>query len=105
MSNIERYRGRGMMPSRSSRVIARIETTTSIESAVINARAEIEMVKLDNVAAIAGQAMRDVALVSQLEQSLAQTVPHASGRLAAIADMSALSMSDVVANAARRISR
>src|SRR5690349_13088423 len=104
MSNIERYRG-GVMPSRAARAIARIETTTSIEGAVINARAELEMVKLDNVAAVAGQAMRDVALVSQLEQSLAQSVPHASGRLAAIADMAALSMSDVVANSARRISR
>lgn len=104
MSNLERYTG-GALPSRASRSIRRIETNTSIENAVINSRAEIEMVKLDNVAAIAGQAMRDVALVSQLEQSLAQTVPHASGRLAAIADMSALSMSDVVANAARRISR
>lgn len=103
MSNLERYTG-GALPSRANRSIRRIETNTSIESAVINARAEIEMVKLDNVAAVAGQAMRDVALVSQLEQSLAQSVPHASGRLAAIADMAALSMSDVVANAARRIS-
>jgi len=32
-------------------------------------------------------------------------VPHASGRLATVADLAALSMADVVANAGRRMGR
>ena len=40
-----------------------------------------------------------------MDQSLAQTVPHASGRLATIADLAAISMAGVVADAARRIGR
>lgn len=105
MSNIERYRGGGMVPSRTSRAIARINSSTDIDSAIIQAKAELKIVKVDSVTAIAGQGLRDIAMLSQLKQSLAQTVPLASGRLQAIGDMAALAVSDVVANAARRIGR
>lgn len=105
MSNIERYQGGGLVPSRTTRAIARINSGADIDAAIINAKAEVEMVKLDGIAAITGQAMHKTAMVSQLEQSLAQTVPHASGRLAMLGDLSALAMSEVVTNAARRISR
>jgi hypothetical protein len=63
---------------------------------VTDARAEIEDAKVNAIAAVGMRAMQDVALLSQVEQSLAQTVPQASGRLATIADLAALSMADGV---------
>ncbi len=103
--SIERYQGGGLVPSRTSRAVARINSGADIGAAGINARAELEMVKLDGIAAVTAQAMHKVAMVSQLEQTLAQSVPHASGRLAALGDICALAMGDVVASAARRIGR
>ncbi|WP_460827934.1 hypothetical protein, partial [Nostocoides australiense] len=72
---------------------------------VIQAKAEVEAAKVDGVSAVAAKAMQDVALLSQMEQSLAQAVPHASGRLATVADLAAISIAGVVADAARRIGR
>ena len=43
--------------------------------------AEIETAKHDALQQIAGRAMQGVALVSQLEQQLAQVVPIAASRL------------------------
>ncbi len=105
MSNLDRYQGGGLVPSRISRAVSRINAGADVEAAVINARAELEMVKLDGIAAITAQAMHKTAMVSQLEQTLGQTVPHASGRLAMLGDLSALAMADVVGSAARRIAR
>ncbi len=94
------------LPSvRTARTVARLSDQTNVGVAVTIARAELEAAKVDAVAVIATKAMQDVALISQVEQSLAQTVPHASGRLATIADLAAVSMAQVVANAAFRIGR
>lgn len=90
---------------RASRALTRVSTDTTISTAVILAKAEVEAAKVDGVSAVAAKAMQDVALLSQVEQSLAQTVPHASGRLATVADLAAISIAGVVADAARRIGR
>jgi hypothetical protein len=42
--------------------------------------------------------MQDAALLSSLEQQLALSVPAASGRLAAIADVAAFALTEVVAD-------
>lgn len=91
--------------ARTTRTLTRLSNETTIAIAVTQAKAELESAKIDGVAAVAAKAMQDVALLSQVEQSLAQTVPHASGRLATIADLAALAIADVTASAARRIGR
>ena len=88
-----------------SRTLTRLSRDTTISTAVTQAKAEVEAAKVDGVSAVAAKAMQDVALLSQMEQSLAQAVPHASGRLATVADLAALSIAGVVADAARRIGR
>jgi hypothetical protein len=104
MSNIQPYRPQSAI-GRSGRALARLSTDTSIAVAVTEARAEVEAAKVDGIAAVGAKALQDVAMISQIEQSLAQIVPHASGRLATVADLAALSMADVVANAGRRMGR
>lgn len=86
------------------RVLARIGQHAEVAVARTNAIAEIESAKLDALQQIAGRAMQGVALVSQLEQQLAQVVPLATSRLQAIGDMHALATAEVVAQAPRRLS-
>ena len=90
---------------RTARTLSRLSTDTTISTAVIHAKAEVEAAKVDAFSAVAAKAMQDVALLSQMEQSLTQAVPHASGRLATVADLAALSIAGAVADAARRIGR
>lgn len=104
MSNIQPCQP--LLPAaRTVRALARLSNDTSLSVASTQAKAEVEAAKIDGVASVAAKALQDVALLSQMEQSLAQAVPQASGRLATVADLAALSMADVVANAARRIGR
>lgn len=104
MANIREYGG--LVPvARATREMTRVHVETQVASAIIQARAEVEAARLDGIASITAKAMQDVALLSQMEQSLAQAVPHASGRLAIIADLASVSMAEVVASAARRCSR
>lgn len=104
MSQMQPYQP--LLPTtRTGRALTRISGETTVASALIQSKAELEATKLDGVAAVTGKALQDVALLSQMEQSLAQAVPHASGRLATIADLAAVSMAGVVADAARRIGR
>jgi hypothetical protein len=103
MSEIERYRQRGSL-NRPNRELARISGATDIEMAIVQAKAELEIAKLDGLQAVAGRAMQGVALVSQLEQQLAQTVPLAASRLQAIGDMHSLATAEILASTARRLS-
>lgn len=91
--------------ARTTRTLARLSHETGVSVAVAQSKAEVEAAKIDGVATVAAKAMQDVALLSQMEQSLAQAVPHASGRLATIADLAAISMAGIVADSARRIGR
>lgn len=102
MSQIQPYQS--LSPAaRTSRALARLSCETTLASSLAQAKAEVEAAKIDGVAAVAGKAMQDVALLSQMEQSLAQAVPHASGRLATVADLAAICMAGIVADSARRI--
>lgn len=103
MSSLQPYKT--LPAGRVARALSKVSSETAISSAVIQGKAEVEATRVDGVSAVAAKAMQDVALLSQIEQSLAQTVPHASGRLAAVADLAAISIAGVVADAARRIGR
>ncbi len=106
MSNIQPYSGAsGLVPTRVARQLARVNGGAAIESALLNAKADVELTKLEAIGAIAAMAQTQVAQLSRMETTLAQMVPEASGRIAAIGDVAAISMCEVVSNASRKISR
>ena len=108
MSSIESYRGGGLTMfagRQADHAIARIQTGSSIRLARVDAEAEVMAGKTDAVNYVGGRAMHNVALLSQMEQQLAQAVPMASGRLATIGDITALAMSGIVSDTASRLHR
>jgi hypothetical protein len=108
VSNIEPYRD-SSLAGRSSRERRRllngIEVASRIDLARLEAAADFQTATADAVAHVGRCAMHDVALLSQVEQQLATAVPIASGRLAAIADLTAVALSEVVAETATRLRR
>lgn len=104
-SDLIRYTSPGLVSRRVSRGLARLDDHAVLGNAEIQTAAGLQAAKADALCAVAGRAMQDVALLSQMEQQLAQTVPLASGRLAAIADAAALSLTGIVADTASRLRR
>lgn len=88
-----------------SRVLAGLERSQAVGLARIESEAQLEAAKAHAVGYIGQQAMQAVAMVSQMEGQLAQACPLATTRLQGIADMTALSVAQVVADSARRIGR
>lgn len=88
-----------------SRALANVQARTAVDLARIESAAQRHEAVVDGVTAVTGRALQHVAMVSQAEQQLAQTVPHASGRLAAIADAHALAMQATVMDTARALGR
>jgi hypothetical protein len=105
MPELQPYHPSLIEQRRSGRALSRLAADTGIAIASTEARTEIEAAIVDGIAYIGTRAMQQVALVSQIEQSLAQAVPHASGRLATIADLAAVGMAEAAASAGRRIGR
>lgn len=103
MTTLQPYTPNLLPTTRTGRTLSRISDQTTVAVATVQAKAEIEAAKVNGIAAVSAQALQDIALLSQMEQSLAQAVPHASGRLAMVADMAAVAMANVVGNAARRL--
>lgn len=103
MSDLQPYARR--LARGSGSMLAAIETRATLKRMQIAQEAAIHADMADAIGAVAGRAMQDVALLSQMEQQLAQTVPMASGRLALIADSAALSLAEVVHDAAYRLRR
>lgn len=87
------------------RTVARIEATGSLRLARVDSEAEVMASKTDAVNYVGGRAMQNVALLSQMEQTLAQAIPMASGRLATIGDITAIAMSGIVSDTACRLRR
>jgi hypothetical protein len=107
MNSLDRYQPSGMLRGvgRASRTVARIEASAGVQLARIEALAEIQAYTADEGHRVGRHAMQDVAMLSQVESQLAQAVPHASGRLAAIADLTAIALSEVVADTTRKLGR
>lgn len=98
----------GLTP-RSARTLGRqlagIQAGAIVDAARIDAAVQRREVATDGVTAVTGRALQHVAMVSEAEQSLSQAVPHASGRLAAVADAHALAMTAIVMDTARALGR
>jgi hypothetical protein len=106
MSNIlPRSSQTGISPlSRQGRELTRLVASTELAIAETAAEAAKGMARLDAVDAVAQRGMQGVALVSQMEQQLAQMVPIATSRLQAIGDMHALSTAQEISSFTRRLS-
>jgi len=103
---VPQIHSQSLLPAaRTNRELSRLSAGTTLAVAHIRAQAELEAAKVDGIAGVAGKALQDVALLSQMEQALATAVPHASGRLATVADLAAIAVAGVVADAAGRIGR
>jgi len=104
MSRIEPYQAGGRAVStRVGRALARLDGQTSFQVARANAQADVKAAEVDAVAAVAQRAMQGVAFVSQVEQQLGQAVPLAVTRLQAIGDVAAMSLAQVVVDAANGV--
>lgn len=90
---------------RLSREMAQLNGSAQLGIAHVEARAEIQAAKADAVAVVAQRALQDTAMLTQLEQQLAQAVPLAASRLQSIGDMAALGMADVITDTVMRLRR
>lgn len=90
---------------RVGRALARLEGQTILSRAHIEGQADLQIARVEAVAAVGASALQSVALVTQLEQQLAQQMPLAASRLQAIGDMTALAAAEVVADTTRRVRR
>jgi hypothetical protein len=108
MTSVEPYRSsltRWGSTGAVDRAVARIEAIGTVRLARLEVEAEVQAAAVDAVSYVGRRAMHDVALLSQVEQQLAQAVPLATSRLEAIGNMAALAMSNVVAETACRLRR
>lgn len=101
--------GGGLVARRDDRAVARavsgLQRSTEIGLARLEHQAQIESAKAHAVGYVGQQAMQAVTMVSQLEAQLGQACPMAVSRLQGIADMTALSIAQVVADSARKLGR
>jgi hypothetical protein len=88
-----------------NRAISGYDRTKAVGMARMEMQAELEATKVHAIGYVGQQAMQAVTMVSQLEGQLGQACPLAVTRLQGIADITALSMAQVVADATRRIGR
>ena len=95
----------GSLDRQTNRQLTRLGHSTDLAIASVESKAQIEAAKVHAVSYVGSQAMHAVAMVSQLEYQLGQTCPMAVTRLQGIADITALSVAEVVAGSVRRIAR
>lgn len=107
MGNLEQYRAatQGGVSRATGRALSRVHDDTCMTRAVVEARADIEAAKTDAVGFVAQRAMQDVAFLSQVEQTLGQTVPLAVSRLQAIGDLATLGIGQVVTDTVFQLRR
>lgn len=107
MAEIMPYESRSLMRRSDSRQLNRnlvnLSAGVTMETARIEAAAQLQSVRAEAVNYVGKRAMQQVAMMSQLEQQLALMAPMASGRLQAIGDMTALSVAEVVSDTLRRM--
>ena len=87
-----------------SRQVAHIDRNRDLALIRLEAAAQLEAARVHAIGYVGQQAMQSVAMVSQMEGQLATICPLATSRLQGIADLTALSIAQVVADAGRRLS-
>jgi len=87
------------------RELSRIDGTRRIELARVEQAAELQTARVHSLGFVGKQALHAAAMVSEVEQQLCRLVPEASGRLTAIADITALGLAEIVTDTVRRVSK
>lgn len=85
------------------RALDELQVQVGLEAARLDAAAEVQSSRAHAIGRVARAGMHEVAIVSKVEICLATMVPLASGRLAAIGDIAALLIADVVNDAQRQV--
>lgn len=88
-----------------ARRLASLERDRTYGFAEVQTQAELQASRAHAVAYVGEQGMQAVAMLSQLEGQLGQICPLAVTRLQGIADMTAVGIAQVVANAVREVSQ
>lgn len=86
-----------------ARQLGSLDRSKSFAIARVEAQAQVEAARAHAVGYVGQQAMQAVTMVSQLEGQLGTMCPLAVTRLQGIADMTALSIAQVVADSGRRL--
>lgn len=86
-----------------SRQLSELDRRVVVGLARLEQQAQLQANKAHAVGYVGQQALQAVAMVSQLEVQLGQTVPAAVTRLQGVADMTALAIAQVVADTSRKL--
>lgn len=88
-----------------SKSLTTLNRSTSLSLARVANETQVQEAVAIGVAQVGATAMRQIAMVSQLEVQLSQLVPAAVPRLQAIGDLTALAMAEVVSSCPTRLNR
>jgi len=108
MSDIQPYipsQPGSRLPRRTVRDLNQIQQGSVLGLARVEQTAYLQAARVEAVALVARTALNHAMLLSQTEQSLAQSCPAASGRLATIADLAAIALAEVVVDTTSRVRR
>ena len=109
MSNLtpSRQSSGGLLQPRDERLLSRelthLERDRVVGLARLEVAAQLEAARVHAVGYVGQQALQAVALLSQMEGQLAALCPLATSRLQGIADMTALSIAQIVGDTARKV--
>lgn len=90
---------------RVQRDLMQITVETGLSQARIQAGAEIEAARLSALATIGSRAQEELSLLVNQERLLAETVPEAAQSLAALREITTMSMGAVLIEAGRKMGR
>ena len=88
-----------------ARALGQVRGETNYGIARVGGVGDVQVAKVEPVVYVARRGMEGVALLTQLEQHLAWTVPGAANRVAYIADGAAVAIGVVVADTIQDVSR
>jgi hypothetical protein len=91
------------LAARTAVELAHIEADAAVELARIQAAAGATIERIDRMGGIGRAAGQQVALLTQTEHTLAVAVPLASGRLANVADIATVAISELIIRAAHEL--
>ncbi len=85
------------------RSLARLDGRGRLELASIEQAAHLQAARVAAIGHVGKRAMHELTLVSQLEHGLSRLAPAASDRLQALADLTAISMAEVVSQTGQQV--
>jgi hypothetical protein len=93
-----------VMYSRATRqALSIVQQNAVVKAAQIEAEAELSALRFQAIGFMATVAMNEAAVLSQVEQQLAQLVPMAASRLQALGDAATLAMIQTLGDSSRRL--